>query len=143
MKRKTGKPASSHLTPEERVVLAAAKRALRQAHAPYSRFRVGAALRTEDGRVFTGCNVENASYGLTICAERVAIFTAIAAGARRFQVLAVVADGAKPPYPCGGCRQVLAEFIQPSGLVLVAPAGRLSAAKRFTLQDLLPHRFER
>ncbi len=81
-----------------------------RAHAPYSNFHVGAALLAADGRIFTGCNVENLSFGLTICAERVAIGSAIAAGAREFLALAVVADTNEPISPCGACRQVMAEF---------------------------------
>lgn len=81
-----------------------------RAYAPYSRFAVGAALLTSDGRIFTGCNVENISYGLTICAERVAVGTAIAAGFHNFLGLAVVADTTTPVSPCGACRQVLSEF---------------------------------
>lgn len=81
-----------------------------RAHAPYSNFYVGAALLVADGRIFTGCNIENLSYGLTICAERVAIGSALAAGAREFLALAVVADTSEPISPCGACRQVMAEF---------------------------------
>src|SRR5690349_1402627 len=80
------------------------------AHAPYSKFKVGAALLDSSGRVFTGCNVENASYGLTVCAERVALWKAVSGGERKFVALAVVADGERPPSPCGACRQVLWEF---------------------------------
>jgi cytidine deaminase len=131
------------LTADENALVAAARAALRRAYAPYSRFRVGAALLARDGRIFTGCNVENASYGLTICAERSAVFAAVAAGARKFRALAVVADGPKPPYPCGACRQVLAEFLPPDGILLVAASRRTAAAERFALRDLLPCQFER
>jgi len=81
-----------------------------KAHAPYSHFQVGAALRTASGRVFCGCNVENLSFGLTICAERAAVFAAVAAGETAFEMIAVVADSIQPVTPCGACRQVLAEF---------------------------------
>lgn len=104
-----------------------------RAYAPYSNFAVGAALLAEDGRIFSGCNVENISYGLTICAERVAIGTAVAAGARSFLALAVVADTAVPVSPCGACRQVMAEFGVPK-VLLANRTGRLE----FTLEELLP-----
>ena len=103
------------------------------AHAPYSRFKVGAAIRTVSGAVFTGCNVENLSYGLTICAERVAIGSAVAAGARHFTCVAVVADTSEPVSPCGACRQVMAEFSVPR-VVLANRAGSVGV----TLADLLP-----
>lgn len=80
------------------------------AHAPYSNFQVGAALLAKDGRVFNGCNVENLSYGLTICAERNAVFAAVAAGVKEFAAIAIVADTREPISPCGACRQVMAEF---------------------------------
>lgn len=111
----------------------AAWQAREQAHAPYSNFAVGAALLAVDGRVFKGCNVENLSYGLTMCAERVAIGTAVAAGARDFLVLAVVADTAVPVSPCGACRQVMAEF----GVPKVLLANRTERLE-FTLDELLP-----
>lgn len=104
-----------------------------QAYAPYSQFAVGAALLTADGRVFTGCNVENISYGLSQCAERVAMGTAVAAGARDFLAIAVVADTGVPVSPCGACRQVLAEF----GVPRVLLANRMEQLE-FLLEELLP-----
>ena len=103
------------------------------AYAPYSKFTVGAALLAADGRVFTGCNVENISYGLTNCAERVAIGAAVAAGAREFLAVAVVADTGVPISPCGACRQVLAEF----GVPRVMLANRTERLE-FSLEALLP-----
>ena len=105
-----------------------------RAYAPYSRFAVGAALLGEDGRVFTGCNVENLSFGLTICAERAAVFAAVAAGTRRFVAVAVVADTSDPVSPCGACRQVLAEFGDP----VVRSATRSGRFIEARLSDLLP-----
>jgi len=87
-----------------------ARAAREKAHAPYSKFKVGAALRTRDGEIVTGCNVENASYGLTLCAERVAVFKAISEGIREFDAVAVVADSPRLAPPCGPCRQILWEF---------------------------------
>ena len=104
-----------------------------RAYAPYSNFAVGAALLAADGRIFGGCNVENLSYGLTNCAERVAVGAAVAAGAREFLAVAVVADTAVPISPCGACRQVLAEFRVPR-VMLANRAERLE----FSLEELLP-----
>ncbi|MBC7979578.1 MAG: cytidine deaminase [Armatimonadetes bacterium] len=114
-------------------LLQAAWLAREAAYAPYSNFTVGAALLASDGRVFVGCNVENISYGLTNCAERVAIGAAIAAGAREFLGIAVVADTDVPISPCGACRQVLAEFAVPR--VQMACRGEMV---EFRLDDLLP-----
>lgn len=111
---------------------------LDMAYAPYSRFRVGAAILTDDGRVFTGCNVENASYGGTICAERVAAVKAVSEGATRFAAIAVAGEEA-PAWPCGVCRQVLREF-GPDMRVLVG-ARRTGAFEESTLSQLLPHSF--
>lgn len=104
-----------------------------RAHAPYSQFKVGAVLLAKDGRVFTGCNVENLSYGLTMCAERVAIGSAVAAGVTEFQGAVVVADTGVPISPCGACRQVLSEFGVPQ-VVLANREGSIS----FALEELLP-----
>ncbi|HMP74419.1 MAG TPA: cytidine deaminase [Kiritimatiellia bacterium] len=122
-------------------LLRAAVATAARAHAPYSKFYVGAALLTHDGEVITGCNVENASYGLTNCAERTAIFTAVARGITSFRAVAVVASGAMP-WPCGACRQVLSEFCPPETPVFIAPADRLDQVQTLTLGDLLPHQFK-
>ena len=106
-----------------------------QAYAPYSHFAVGAALRGKSGRVFVGCNVENLSFGLTICAERAAVCAAVAAGEREFEALAVVADSREPVSPCGACRQVLAEF---STALPVCSATLEGAVYQTTIAELLP-----
>jgi cytidine deaminase len=116
----------------------AAAGARERAYAPYSRFRVGAAVRASDGRVFTGCNVENASYGLSVCAERVAVFDAIAHGAREIDSIAVCTDAAQPAPPCGACRQVIAEFARDATIVLANAAGTRVATR---LSELLPNPF--
>lgn len=115
----------------------AALEARLQAYAPYSGFNVGAAVQAEDGRIFSGCNVENSSYGLTICAERNAIAAAVAAGARTFQALYVVADAQKPVAPCGACRQVAAEFKIP----VIVMANLAGEERRASWQELLPYAF--
>ncbi len=108
-----------------------------RAYAPYSHFRVGCALEAEDGRVFVGCNVENASYGLTICAERAAVCAALAAGASRFRRAVVVSDADPPAAPCGACRQVLSEFGRDLRVDGVGAAGTVS----WTIAELLPAAF--
>jgi cytidine deaminase len=120
-------------------LVSAARAAQQRAYAPYSRFHVGAALEADDGRVFVGCNVENASYGLTICAERAAICAAVAAGARRFRRAVVVSDSDPPAAPCGACRQVLAEFGSDLRIDAVGPKGTAS----WTMAALLPAAFSR
>jgi cytidine deaminase len=116
-----------------------ARHARTQAYAPYSKFSVGAALLGRSGRVFTGCNVENLSFGLTICAERAAVFAAIAAGEREFKAIAVVADSATPVSPCGACRQVLAEFAPDLEICCANLAGERFTAR---LGELLPRASE-
>ncbi len=118
-------------------LIKAARGAMKQAYAPYSRFRVGAALEAESGEIFTGCNVENASYGLTLCAERNAIGAAVAAGKRKFTRVAIVTSGRKLTPPCGACRQALREF--GSGIQVLMVGGK--KVKRMSLEKLLPNAF--
>lgn len=116
-----------------------ARQARRRAHAPYSGFRVGAALRTRRGEIVTGCNVENASYGLTLCAERVAVFKAVSEGLRRFDAVAVVVDARRLAAPCGPCRQILWEFCGDIWVHLENLKGR---ARTVRLSELLPMPFD-
>ena len=120
-------------------LIAAARRAREHAHVRFSNFKVGAALETADGQVITGCNIENATYGLTMCAERVAMFKAISDGHRTFRRIAIVAETESPTPPCGACRQILLEF----GGNLEVLLGNLSReTARFQLSELLPHPFD-
>ncbi len=117
-------------------LIAKAMEAREKAHAPYSHFAVGAALLARSGRIYTGCNVENASYGLSICAERVAIFKAVSEGERDFEAIAVVTE--KGVTPCGACRQVLLEFGED---IQVIAADETGGYRVFALQELLPEAF--
>ena len=121
-------------------LVTAARQAREHAVAPYSGFKVGAALLTADGRVYGGCNVENASYGLTVCAERVALLKALSEGERAFAAIAVVADTESPTPPCGPCRQLLWEYC---GDIPVVLANRTRIAAEHRLGALLPHPFDR
>ncbi len=120
-------------------LVTAARRARTRALARYSGFKVGAALETPDGSIITGCNIENASYGLTLCAERVAMYAALAAGHRRFRRIAVVADAKIPATPCGPCRQILWEF---GGDLEVIVANLRRETGRYRLADLYPLPFD-
>lgn len=121
-------------------LIRAADRARTGAVAPYSRFKVGAALLTGSGKIIGGANVESASYGLTCCAERVALFTALTAGNKNFVAVAVVARAPGGPMPCGACRQLLAEYA-PKAKVFVADSRNLAAIREFSVKELLPAAF--
>lgn len=120
-------------------LIEAALEARKNAHAPFSHFKVGAALQDKDGRVFTGCNIESASYGLTLCAERVAVFKAVSEGARKFSRVVVAADTAVLTPPCGACRQILWEFCGNARLTLVNLAGQ---RQDMQISDIFPRPFD-
>ena len=124
----------------KQVLVRAAAQARQRAAAPYSKFKVGAALLTRSGEIITGANVESASYGLTCCAERVALFNALTSGKRDFVAVAVVARAVGGPMPCGACRQLLAEYA-PKAAVWVADSRTLRAPREFFIRDLLPSAF--
>lgn len=124
---------------DEDAFLRAATEARSYAHAPYSKFKVGAAVQDEFGRVFTGCNIENASFGLTMCAERVAVFKAISEGAGRLKKVAVVTDSESLTPPCGACRQILWEFCGNAELILLNLTG---ARLTMPIGELLPRPFD-
>jgi cytidine deaminase len=120
-------------------LIAAALAARENAFAPYSKFRVGAAIEDSEGRIHTGCNVENSTYGLTVCAERVAVFKAISEGVRKFRRVAVAADTDSLTPPCGACRQILWEFCGDIEIVLVNLRGQ---TETYRLKDLFPKPFD-
>ncbi len=120
-------------------LLLAAVKARENAHAPFSNFRVGAALEDNSGRIHTGCNVENATYGLTLCAERVAVFKAISEGARDFRRIGIAADTEILTPPCGACRQILWEFCSDIEVILINLHG---SSETLRLKDLLPRAFD-
>ena len=118
----------------------AARAAREHAYAPFSKFKVGAAVEDENGKIYTGCNVENATYGLTMCAERVAVFKAISDGASKLTRIAVVADTAELTPPCGACRQILWEFCGDAELILANLAG---TSERLRMSQIFPRPFDR
>jgi len=128
----------SEVGPADEALIKVASLQRQRAHAPYSKYRVGAAIRTKRNKVHAGANVENASYGLTICAERTAAFAAINAGDKVFEAIAIVIDDERLPTPCGACRQVLAEFSPDMRVVLATTGGQRKAT---TLRELLPDPF--
>lgn len=119
-------------------LLSIADKAMENAYAPYSKFKVGAALLCKDGTVFTGCNIENATYGATNCAERTAVFKAVSEGQREFEAIAIVSSGGGETFPCGICRQVMAEFAPEIKVVLRDEAGDEHI---YPLMELLPKSF--
>jgi len=125
--------------PGRNELIEAARLAREHAHAPYSKFRVGAAVCASSGRVYTGCNIENASYGLTLCAERVAIFKAVSEGERRFEAIAVVADTVSLTPPCGACRQIIWEFGGDAEIILANLEGKVEIHRA---SALLPRPFD-
>lgn len=123
----------------DKELIAAATKVRELAYAPYSKFRVGAAVRTKEGKIYTGCNVESASYGLTVCAERVAIWKAVSEGVQEFTEIAVVADTEELTPPCGACRQIIWEFCRD---ISVTFANLEGAAEVIQMKELLPRAFD-
>lgn len=123
---------------EYKKLISEAEKARKMAYTPYSKFKVGAAILSADGKIFTGCNIENASFGMSICAERVAIFKAISEGSTKFEAIAVVGDTDKPCSPCGACRQVISEFGEDIPLIMANLKGDIKIKK---IGELLPEAF--
>lgn len=117
-------------------------KALENSYSPYSKFRVGAAVKTKDGNVFLGCNIENVSYGLTMCAERIALYKAISSGYKKDDLIeiAIVSDGTKIISPCGACRQVMLELMNENSLIILGNLNK--EIKEFKLSELLPYSFK-
>lgn len=120
------------------ILIEQAKKAMENAYAPYSGYKVGAAVKDCDGNIYTGCNIENASYGATLCGERMAIFKAVSEGSRKISVIAVTSQGSMP-YPCGMCRQVMTEFMDEDGIILLEHKGNVES---YTLKELMPYAFK-
>ena len=135
----SGKKEGEDTVKEEYIKLVKeAEKARKRAYTPYSKFKVGAAVLSVDGKIFTGCNIENASFGLAVCAERVAIFKAISEGSAKFEAIAVIGDTDKPCSPCGACRQVISEFGEDIPLIMANLKGDLKIKK---IKELLPEAF--
>lgn len=122
-------------------LLKIACKVMHKAYSPYSNYLVGAALVRDNGKVFLGCNVENASYGLSVCAERIAFGVGISSGVRRFSAIAIVSSGKELPYPCGACRQIMAEFCSPDFQIYIATSNSIASFVKLTLGELLPYSF--
>lgn len=120
-------------------LLKEAKKAMELAYAPYSKFKVGAAVLTKDGRIYSGCNIENAAYGATNCAERTAIFKAVSEGTREFEKIAIVSSSEDLTFPCGICRQVMSEFMPEGKVILENTKGEIS---EYSVNELLPSSFK-
>jgi len=124
---------------DDKKLISEAEKARKNAYAPYSKFSVGAALLSRNGKVYTGANLENSSFGQTVCAERLALYKAVSVGEKDFKKIAIVASGAKPVTPCGICRQALFEFSPELEVVCANLRGKV---KKYTLKQLLPHPFK-
>lgn len=124
----------------DRELIQKAKQARKNAYAPYSNFKVGCALLSSSGKLYTGVNVENGSYGLTTCAERMAVFKAVSEGERKFQKIAIATDTQEPKYLCGACLQVLSEFCEDLKIICATVSGK---TKTYTLKELLPRAFKK
>jgi len=133
------------LIPEYKKLIASTKRVRQFAYAPYSKFKVGSAVLTFNGKIYTGCNVENASYGLSICAERVAIAKAVTAGERKIRAIATVLESKESVGPCGACRQVISEFVNDVRVIMVTLSGKNSKQKFLIkkISQMIPYSFNR
>ncbi|MBE3090907.1 MAG: cytidine deaminase [Candidatus Atribacteria bacterium] len=137
-RRGLNKEGENTVKEEFKKLIKEAEKARKRAYTPYSKFQVGAAVLCADGKIFTGCNIENASFGLTVCAERVAIFKAISEGSTKFEAIAVIGDTDKPCSPCGACRQVISEFGEDIPLIM---ANLKEDVKIKKIKELLPEAF--
>lgn len=142
MRQKFGlsKEGENTVKEEYKKLIKEAEKARKRAYTPYSKFKVGAAILTSDGKIFTGCNIENASFGLTVCAERVAISKAISEGSYKFKAIVIVGDTNRPCSPCGACRQVISEFGEDIKIIMSNLKGDIKIKK---IRELLPEAFNK